>query len=78
MTFNRKNYNMWYKAVRTASTAKNKLGLIEGTLTKPKSKDDDDPTELKAWEMLNSMICSWMVNVINPKLHISMAYVETT
>ena len=27
--------------------------------------------------MVNSMICSWIINVINPKLHTSIAYAET-
>ena len=28
--------------------------------------------------MVNSMICSWIINTIDPKLHTSIAYVETT
>ena len=66
--FNGKNYELWQKAVRTALKSKNKLGFIEGTLTKPTPKGED-LSELNAWEMVNSMICSWIINVIDPKLH---------
>ena len=66
------------KAVQTALKAKNKLGFIEGTLVKPNPKEGEDNSELVAWEMANSMICSWTVNVIDPRLHASMAYADTT
>ena len=49
---------------------------MEGTITKPTAQDDSDTTELQAWEMENSMICSWMLNVINHKLWTSIAYID--
>jgi len=27
--------------------------------------------------MINSLVCSWIINVIDPKLHASVAYPET-
>lgn len=66
--FDGKNYDLWEKMVRTPLRSKNKLGFIEGTLKKPILKEEDDPLELQAWEMANSMICSWILNVIDPKL----------
>ena len=77
MIFNGKNYELWQKVVRTALKFKNKLGFIEGTLTKPTPQKEGDLSELNAWEMVNSMICSWIINVIEPKLHTSVAYAET-
>jgi len=66
--FDGKNYNFWEKAVRTSLKSKNKLGFIEGTITKPTPKTGEDTIELQAWEMANSMVCSWILNVIEPKL----------
>ena len=40
-------------------------------------KEGDDPTEYNVWDMVNTMLCSWIINVIDPKLHTSIAYVET-
>ena len=77
VVFNGKNYDLWQRAVRTALKAKNKLGFIEGTLKRPELKERDDPTKYNAQGMMNSMICSWIINVIDPKLHMSIAYVET-
>jgi len=75
--FNGKNYDLWERAVRTALKAKNKLMFIDGTLQKPKPKEGDDLSELQAWEKVNSMICSWILNVIESKLRNSIAFVET-
>ena len=63
----RKNYDLW------ASKAKNKLEFIDGTLTRPKAKEGEDFSEADAWYMTNSMLCSWLLNVVDPKLHTSTA-----
>jgi len=75
--FNGKNYDLWQQAIRTALGSKNKLGFIEGTLKRAELKEGVDPTEYNAWDMVNSMVCSWIINVIDPKLHSSIAYIET-
>lgn len=69
--FNGENYDMWEKAVKNALRAKNKLGIIDGTVNKPKGENGN---ELNAWEACNSMIISWMFNVIDKSLHSSVAY----
>ena len=71
--FNGKNYDLWEKAVRTALKAKNKLGFIDGSITKPTT----DLEELSAGEIVNSMIRSWILNVIDWKLHTSVAYIDS-
>ena len=76
VVFDGKNYDLWEKAVHTALKAKNKLGFIDGTLTRPEYKGGEEFTEYQAWDMVNSMICSWIVNVIEPRLRSSVAYVE--
>jgi len=63
--------------IRTALRSKNELGFIDGTLKRPELKEGDDPTERNTWEMVNSMIYSWIINIIDPKLHTNVAYVET-
>ena len=75
--FDGKNYDLWEKAIRTSLRSKNKLGFIEGTVPKPTPTIGEDTTELQAWEMANSMVCSWILNVIDPKLRTSVAYVDT-
>ena len=72
--FDGKNFDLWERAVRTALIAKNKLGFIDGTLTRPAETSDVDFSEVNAWDMANSMLCSWLLNIIDPKLRMSVAY----
>ena len=65
-------------AMITSMKAKNKLGFIHGSITKPTIKPGMDPEELNAWEIVNSMIKSWILNVIDLKLHTSVAYADST
>ena len=42
---------------------KNKLGFIDKNLTKPELKEGEGFFEYHAWDMVNSMVCSWLLNV---------------
>ena len=66
--FNPKNYDLWEIAVRMTLKTKNKLGFINGTQTRPTIAAGQDPSELQAWQMVNMMISSWILNVVDPKL----------
>ena len=57
------------KVVRTIRKSKNKLGFIDGSISKPKVKDGEISDEGRAWEMVNSMTVSRIMNVIDTKLH---------
>jgi len=74
VVFDEKNYDLWERAVRTALKAKNKLGLIDKTLSRLEPKEGEEFLEADAWDMANSMLCLWLANVIDSKLRISIAY----
>ena len=76
--FDGENYELWEKAVTTALTAKNKIAFIDGTITKPDMNKGASPAEMNAWVIVNSMITSQILNVIDPKLHASIAYADST
>ena len=61
------------QAVQTALMAKNKLGFIDDSIAELEEKSIADG---KAWIMVNSMVTSWIMNVIDLKLHTSFAYVK--
>jgi len=71
VVFNGENYDLWEKAVTTAFRSKNKLGFIDGSFT---LKADAEQAEKDAWMMVNSTICSWLLNVTDPKLRSTIAY----
>ena len=74
--FNGKNYDLLEQAVRIALRAKNKSAFIDRKLIKPVVKECEYLEEVVTWEMVNSMTTSWIMNVIDPKLHPSVPYVE--
>ena len=63
--------------VTTALKSRNKLSFIDGVLRKPVPKEGEDTSKLQAWDMVNSMICSWILNAIEPKLRSSMESMGT-
>jgi len=76
--FDGKNYDHWKQAVRAALRVKNKLDFVDRTITKPDTTGgDENLAKANAWEMVNSMITSWIMNVIDPKLHASVAYANS-
>lgn len=72
--FDGKNYGLCERAVRTTLKAKNKLVSIDGSLTRPDAKEGEEFSECHTWDTVNCMFCLWILNVIDPKLHIIIAY----
>ncbi len=54
-----------------ALSAKNKLGFINGTITKPAASAK---VELEQWIRCNDMIKSWLLNSISPDIYSSVIY----
>jgi len=69
---------LWERAVTTSLKAKNKLAFINGTLMRPDEKDDEEFSECHAWDTGKLMLCSWLLNIMEPKLQMRIAYYDTT
>lgn len=67
------NYATWSQSMLRALRAKNKLGFINGTLSKP--NDVDDPL-FDFWARCNDMIISWIQNSISNQLCSSVVFVD--
>ncbi|XP_074284115.1 uncharacterized protein LOC141608671 [Silene latifolia] len=70
-SFNGENYDLWADVVRNGLDAKNKLGFVDGTVTKPTDKDS---YEAVAWRQCQAMIKAWLRSVIDEKLHSSITF----
>ena len=53
------------------------MAFINVTITKPDTATGAKPVEVNAWVIVNSMVTSWILNVIDPKLHASVAYTDS-
>ncbi|PKI56530.1 hypothetical protein CRG98_023056 [Punica granatum] len=66
---NGSNYLTWSRAMLTALTAKNKVGMIDGSVPRP---PEGDPNRAK-WDMCNALVISWIFNTLNSELQSSVA-----
>ncbi|KAL6312522.1 hypothetical protein AAG906_021215 [Vitis piasezkii] len=67
------NYHTWRRAMLMALTAKNKVGFVDGTISRPMSHD----LIYGAWNRCNSMISSWIINVVSREIADSLLYLDS-
>ncbi|CAL9006318.1 unnamed protein product [Prunus brigantina] len=67
------NYGQWSRSVRLSLSAKNKLGLIDGSIKAPPSTDAKFPM----WQRCNDMVLSWLLHSIHPDIASSVLYSDT-
>lgn len=56
-----------------ALSAKNKLGLINGTCSKP---EENSPLRAQ-WKKVNDMVISWIHNIVSEEINNAMDFVNT-
>ena len=61
---NNENYLTWKRAMKMALNAKNKLGFIDSSITKPTKSQSD----AQLWDRCNDMVLSWILNSIDKNL----------
>jgi hypothetical protein len=69
------NYQTWSRSMIMAITAKNKLGFLDGSLSKLL---DDSGSESCAWVRCNTMVRSWILNSVSKEIASSVIYIENT
>jgi len=69
---NRENYDEWARSLRNALRARKKFGFVDGTIGKPAEKSSD----LEDWWTNNSLLVSWIMNTIEPKMCSTMLHME--
>lgn len=65
------NYTSWSRAMTIALSVKNKLGFVDGTITKPKGINAD---LLNSWIRNNNIVISWILNCISKDISTSVIY----
>ncbi|XP_075651786.1 uncharacterized protein LOC142622229 [Castanea sativa] len=65
------NYPNWARAMCMTLDAKSKLGFVDGTIT---ASMVITPLEKIAWSKNNSMISSWILNLVSPHITRSVIY----
>ena len=67
------NYNTWSRAMWMTINAKNKLGFMDGSIPQPVA----DELTVNIWSHCNSMVISWLINVVSKDIADSFLYLDT-
>ena len=73
--FHGPNYNTWSWATLLAFIAKNKMGFINGSIPQPIAADD---LLYGACDRCNSMVNSWILNLVAREIVDNLLYMSTT
>ncbi|XP_019238231.1 PREDICTED: uncharacterized protein LOC109218330 [Nicotiana attenuata] len=71
--FDGRGYGGWRRGMLIALSAKNKVGLIDGTFLQPKISSD----EFKSWTRCNDMVISWLLNTLSKAIAESVLYTKS-
>ncbi|XP_010533779.1 PREDICTED: uncharacterized protein LOC104809469 [Tarenaya hassleriana] len=66
------NYNVWSRAVTKALLAKNKLGFVLGTVSKPA----DAHVDSGSWDRCNALVLTWLTNAVSPEIASLIVYLD--
>nr|XP_017233396.1 PREDICTED: uncharacterized protein LOC108207464 [Daucus carota subsp. sativus] len=68
--FNGTGFANWKRSMLLSLSVKNKLGFVDGSVTKPAANSPD----AKAWERCNDMICAWLLSNLDETIAQSVLY----
>ncbi|XP_076918652.1 uncharacterized protein LOC143579153 [Bidens hawaiensis] len=70
-SFDGSGFGAWKRAIAISLSAKNKLGFIYGTISRPAD------SSLALWQQCNDMVISWILNTLSREISESVLYTET-
>lgn len=68
------NFTSWYRAMIIALSVKNKLGFVDGSISKP---IDSDSNLLSSWKRNNNIVISWILNSVSKDISASIIFAES-
>lgn len=71
--FNGVGFNSWKRSMMISLAAKNKIGFIDGSITKP---SDSNPS-FSNWFRVNSMVINWILNSLHKNIADSVLFLQT-
>ncbi|KAG7544005.1 Zinc finger CCHC-type [Arabidopsis thaliana x Arabidopsis arenosa] len=67
------DFHSWRRSVRMALNVRNKLGFVDGTITKP----SDSHRDYGSWSRCNDMVATWLMNSVSKKIGQSLLFIST-
>lgn len=67
------DFHSWRRSVLMALNVRNKLGFIDGTISKP----PENHREYGAWSRCNDIVATWLMNSVSKTIGQSLLYIST-
>ncbi|CAA7015607.1 unnamed protein product [Microthlaspi erraticum] len=67
------DFHSWRRSVRMALKFRNKLGFIDGTISRPPPTDRN----YGAWSRCNDIVATWLMNSVSKKIGQSLLFIST-
>ncbi|CAA7061253.1 unnamed protein product [Microthlaspi erraticum] len=67
------DFHSWRRSVRMALNVRNKLGFIDGTISRPPPTDRN----YGAWSRCNDIVATWLMNSVSKKIGQSLLLIST-
>jgi len=67
------DFHSWRRSVRMALNVRNKLGFVDGTISKPPPNHRDSGS----WSRCNDMVATWLMNSVSKKIGQSLLFMST-
>ncbi|XP_019255114.1 PREDICTED: uncharacterized protein LOC109233701 [Nicotiana attenuata] len=71
--FSGSSFGGWRRSMIVSQSARNKIGFIDGSCTKPVVNSP----QYRQWDRCNNMVISWLINSLSPDIAESVQYFET-
>lgn len=67
------DFHSWRRSVCMALNVRNKLGFIDGTISRPPPTDRN----YGAWSRCNNIVATWLMNSVSKKIGQSLLFIST-
>lgn len=67
------DFQSWRRSICMALNVRNKLGFIDGTISKP----SDNHRDSGSWSRCNDMVATWLMNSVSKKIGQSLLFIST-
>ncbi|KAG7599299.1 Reverse transcriptase RNA-dependent DNA polymerase [Arabidopsis suecica] len=67
------DFHSWRRSILMALNVRNKLGFINGTISKP----PEDHRDFGAWSRCNDIVSTWLMNSVDKKIGQSLLFIAT-
>ncbi|XP_022142327.1 uncharacterized protein LOC111012468 [Momordica charantia] len=68
---NENNYTSWSRSMIIALTVKNKIGFVDGSISRPSG------AQINSWKICNNVVIAWLLNSLSKEISASVLFSDS-